>query len=160
MTDLYGLDLQISSFTSYNINVQAASEQLFFFFLIKMSNLQFAQDSEKIMETPRRFLIAFLSKSQKFNDNLHVQEKITPFFLLLHRIIQVRSDRSYLINQPNISYEAKERALRKAQEIESQLDPTFPSFVRSMLHSHVTRGFWFVCNHKFNFDSNQQPYSP
>ncbi|XP_078165161.1 B3 domain-containing protein Os03g0184500-like isoform X2 [Carex rostrata] len=80
-----------------------------------------------------------LAKLQGAN-YLEVSEKImeTP-----RRIIQVRSDRSYLINQPNISYEAKERALRTAQEIESQLDPTFPSFIRSMLHSHVTRGFWF-----------------
>ncbi|KAJ4767687.1 B3 domain-containing protein [Rhynchospora pubera] len=59
------------------------------------------------------------------------------------RTIQVSSDRSYLINRRSISYEARECALRKAEEIESRLDPIFPCFVRSMLHSHVTKGFWF-----------------
>jgi hypothetical protein len=97
------------------------------------------------METPRRFPITLLTQILNFLIiNVLLWEKITSFFLLLSRVIQVSSDRSYLINRPNISFEARERALRKAEEIESQLDPNFPSFVRSMLHSHVTKGFWFV----------------
>jgi hypothetical protein len=38
--------------------------------------------------------------------------------------------------------EARLEAARKAEELESQLDPEFPSFVKPMLHSHVVRGFW------------------
>lgn len=40
--------------------------------------------------------------------------------------------------------EARLEAARKAEELESQLDPEFPSFVKPMLHSHVVRGFWLV----------------
>ncbi|KAJ3673694.1 hypothetical protein LUZ60_005686 [Juncus effusus] len=59
------------------------------------------------------------------------------------RIIRVNSDRLYLMNQAPVSEELRERALKKAEDLQSKLDPSFPSFIRSMLHSHVTRGFWF-----------------
>jgi hypothetical protein len=39
---------------------------------------------------------------------------------------------------------ARLEATRKAEELESQLDPEIPSFVKAMLHSHVVRGFWLV----------------
>lgn len=42
----------------------------------------------------------------------------------------------------SISMEARLEAARKAEELESELDPEFPSFVKRMLHSHVVRGFW------------------
>nr|CAD1838080.1 unnamed protein product [Ananas comosus var. bracteatus] len=45
-------------------------------------------------------------------------------------------------DRPYASYESKISAQRKAEEVESQLDPKFPSFVKLMLHSHVIRGFW------------------
>jgi hypothetical protein len=41
-------------------------------------------------------------------------------------------------------------AERKAEELEAQLDPEFPSFVKRMLHSHVVRGFWLVSNALLN----------
>lgn len=37
---------------------------------------------------------------------------------------------------------ARMEAASKAEELESQLDPEFPSFMKRMLHSHVVRGFW------------------
>ncbi|XP_064966536.1 B3 domain-containing protein Os06g0194400-like isoform X3 [Musa acuminata AAA Group] len=40
------------------------------------------------------------------------------------------------------SDEAREYAQTKAEEIEAGLDPKFPSFVKSMLQSHTTGGFW------------------
>lgn len=40
--------------------------------------------------------------------------------------------------------ETRLEAARKAEELESQLDPEYPSFVKPMLHSHVVRGFWLV----------------
>jgi hypothetical protein len=39
---------------------------------------------------------------------------------------------------------ARMEAATKAEELESQLDPEIPSFVKAMLHSHVVRGFWLV----------------
>ena len=39
---------------------------------------------------------------------------------------------------------ARREAASKAEELESQLDPEFPSFMKRMLHSHVVRGFWLV----------------
>ncbi|KAF7001423.1 hypothetical protein CFC21_017097 [Triticum aestivum] len=41
-----------------------------------------------------------------------------------------------------ISMKARMEAASKAEELESQLDPQFPSFMKRMLHSHVVRGFW------------------
>ncbi|PIA34202.1 hypothetical protein AQUCO_03800055v1 [Aquilegia coerulea] len=33
-------------------------------------------------------------------------------------------------------------AIQRAEEVQANLDPRFPSFVKSMLHSHVIKGFW------------------
>uniref|UniRef100_A0A0E0K9S4 TF-B3 domain-containing protein n=1 Tax=Oryza punctata TaxID=4537 RepID=A0A0E0K9S4_ORYPU len=46
-------------------------------------------------------------------------------------------DSIYLATRGSISMEARLEAARKAEELESQLDPGFPSFVKPMLHSHV-----------------------
>ncbi|RLN41009.1 B3 domain-containing protein [Panicum miliaceum] len=48
----------------------------------------------------------------------------------------------HLASRGSISMKARMEAARKAEELESQLDPEFPSFVKAMLHSHVVRGFW------------------
>lgn len=34
--------------------------------------------------------------------------------------------------------------MKKAEELESSLESDYPSFVKSMLPSHVTGGFWLV----------------
>ncbi|KAL5714195.1 hypothetical protein ACHQM5_016189 [Ranunculus cassubicifolius] len=46
-------------------------------------------------------------------------------------------------------YKAKKCATERAEEVKANLDPQFPSFVKSMLHSHVTRGFWLGLPAKF-----------
>ncbi|KAG8073741.1 hypothetical protein GUJ93_ZPchr0006g43902 [Zizania palustris] len=51
-------------------------------------------------------------------------------------------DSIYLATRGSVSMEARLEAANKAEELESQLDPVFPSFVKPMLHSHVVRGFW------------------
>ncbi|CAI9104352.1 OLC1v1003005C1 [Oldenlandia corymbosa var. corymbosa] len=38
--------------------------------------------------------------------------------------------------------EVRSSVMDKAEEIQANLDPQYPSFVKIMLHSHVTRGFW------------------
>ncbi|KAL6867716.1 hypothetical protein ACP4OV_015740 [Aristida adscensionis] len=50
--------------------------------------------------------------------------------------------RIYFASRGSISMRARLEATRKAEELESQLDRAFPSFVKAMLHSHVVRGFW------------------
>ncbi|KAK3142258.1 hypothetical protein QOZ80_4BG0344280 [Eleusine coracana subsp. coracana] len=52
------------------------------------------------------------------------------------------TDSIYLARYGSISMKARLEATRKAEELESQLDPEVPSFVKAMLHSHVVRGFW------------------
>uniref|UniRef100_A0ACD5TVC3 Uncharacterized protein n=1 Tax=Avena sativa TaxID=4498 RepID=A0ACD5TVC3_AVESA len=53
-----------------------------------------------------------------------------------------RSGSIYLARTGTASMKARMEAGRKAEELEAQLDPEFPSFVKRMLHSHVVRGFW------------------
>ncbi|XP_043709647.1 B3 domain-containing protein At3g19184 [Telopea speciosissima] len=47
-----------------------------------------------------------------------------------------------LANRVYASDEAREYAAQKAEELQSSLDPNIPSFVKPMLQSHVTGGFW------------------
>jgi len=42
------------------------------------------------------------------------------------------------------SDEARAYAIEKAQEVEAELGTTHPSFVKPMLQSHTTGGFWLV----------------
>ncbi|XP_072991173.1 B3 domain-containing protein Os03g0184500-like isoform X2 [Typha latifolia] len=50
----------------------------------------------------------------------------------------------YMSDRASVSFEDRLSAQKKAEEIESQLDPKFRSFVKSMMHSHVIRGFWLT----------------
>ncbi|XP_058089227.1 B3 domain-containing protein Os06g0194400-like [Magnolia sinica] len=58
----------------------------------------------------------------------------------------VERPRSYkrrsLLNRVYASDEARSYAIEKANEVQSNLEPEFPSFVKPMLQSHVTGGFW------------------
>ncbi|KAK8560547.1 hypothetical protein V6N13_082984 [Hibiscus sabdariffa] len=49
-----------------------------------------------------------------------------------------------LSNRVYASDEAREEALEKAEKLESDLGPDFPVFIKSMLQSHVTGGFWLL----------------
>ncbi|KAE8819338.1 B3 domain-containing protein [Hordeum vulgare] len=63
----------------------------------------------------------------------------------IHRFLwspRRRSGSIYLAAGGPISMKARMEAASKAEELESQLDPEFPSFMKRMLHSHVVRGFW------------------
>lgn len=42
------------------------------------------------------------------------------------------------------STEAREYAIEKAKELESTLEPHYPTLVKSMLPSHVSGCFWLV----------------
>ncbi|XP_066337513.1 B3 domain-containing protein Os03g0184500-like isoform X1 [Miscanthus floridulus] len=54
------------------------------------------------------------------------------------------ADLIYMARSGTISMKARLEATKKAEELESQLDPDIPSFVKAMLHSHVVRGFWLT----------------
>ncbi|XP_062177484.1 B3 domain-containing protein At3g19184-like isoform X2 [Alnus glutinosa] len=57
-----------------------------------------------------------------------------------------RSIRNYrprdLLNRFYASNEARQDAIERAEQVESGLGSEFPTFLKPMLHSHVTRGFW------------------
>ena len=49
-----------------------------------------------------------------------------------------------LSNRVYASDEARAMAITRAEELESVLGADYPTFVRPMLPSHVTGGFWLV----------------
>lgn len=63
------------------------------------------------------------------------------FMLILCRIVYPKRG---LSNRVYASDEARESAIQKAEKLESTLEGDHPSFIRSMLPSHVTGGFWLV----------------
>eukprot|EP00268_Persea_americana_P037733 TRINITY_DN37439_c0_g3_i1.p1 TRINITY_DN37439_c0_g3~~TRINITY_DN37439_c0_g3_i1.p1 ORF type:complete len:274 (+),score=58.63 TRINITY_DN37439_c0_g3_i1:219-1040(+) len=50
--------------------------------------------------------------------------------------------RRSLLQRVYASDEARADAIKKATKVQSDLDPEFPGFVKPMLQSHVTGGFW------------------
>lgn len=52
--------------------------------------------------------------------------------------------RRNLLNRVYASDEERASAIDRADEVQSGLDSQYPSFVKPMLQSHVTGGFWLV----------------
>ncbi|KAG4164807.1 hypothetical protein ERO13_A13G039500v2 [Gossypium hirsutum] len=50
-----------------------------------------------------------------------------------------------LFNRVYASAEERAYAIERAEHLESTLDSEYPSFVKPMLQSHVTGGFWLFC---------------
>ncbi|OAY66698.1 B3 domain-containing protein Os03g0184500-like [Ananas comosus] len=91
---------------------------------------------EGYFTSPRRSpRLANLPDSELSEVSLHTKERPS-------RVLRRTYRRLNFSDRPYASYESKISAQRKAEEVESQLDPKFPSFVKLMLHSHVIRGFW------------------
>jgi len=42
------------------------------------------------------------------------------------------------------------QAYQRAKEVQANLSPQFPTFLKSMLPSHVAGGFWLVNSHFFH----------
>ncbi|PIA26237.1 hypothetical protein AQUCO_09500007v1 [Aquilegia coerulea] len=73
--------------------------------------------------------------------------KPTPVYKEVRMDIQERPRRYYkthrdLSNRVYADYESRVDATERAEDIESKLENGFPSFVKPMLQSHVTGGFW------------------
>ena len=47
------------------------------------------------------------------------------------------------------SYQQQQRAFRKAEKLQDSLDPNNPSFVKTMVRSHVSSCFWLVSSKIF-----------
>ncbi|XP_072979486.1 B3 domain-containing protein Os03g0184500-like isoform X1 [Typha angustifolia] len=91
---------------------------------------------EGILSPPRRSRrLAQLPETNYHEVASDVMEKHT-------RVLRRTFRHLYMSDRASVSFEDRLSAQRKAEEIESQLDPKFPSFAKSMLHSHVIRGFW------------------
>ena len=50
-----------------------------------------------------------------------------------------------LANRVYASDEARAAATNKAEDLDISLGDDYPTFVKPMLQSHVTGGFWLVC---------------
>ncbi|ERN17562.1 hypothetical protein AMTR_s00059p00130960 [Amborella trichopoda] len=50
--------------------------------------------------------------------------------------------RRALLDRSHISDGARTKAIERAEVLQSNLEPIYPSFVKPMLHSHVKVGFW------------------
>ncbi|KAJ8766656.1 hypothetical protein K2173_001176 [Erythroxylum novogranatense] len=81
-------------------------------------------------------------RSTRFADKAPVSYKEVPLEPLqrLRRGYSYR--RTYLLNRFYASDEVRTYAIDKAEQLQSSLDSSFPSFVKPMLQSHVTGGFW------------------
>ena len=59
--------------------------------------------------------------------------------------------RKDLANRVYASDEARAAATYKAEELEVSLGNDYPTFVKPMLQSHTTGGFWLVCSYPICF---------
>lgn len=56
-----------------------------------------------------------------------------------------------LSNRVYASEEAREEAFQKAEKLLSDLESEYPTFIKSMLQSHVSGGFWLVSGNVLGF---------
>ncbi|KAH9758296.1 B3 domain-containing protein [Citrus sinensis] len=65
-----------------------------------------------------------------------------PFLYLYISTFEPISSKRDLSNRVYASDEARARAVEKAVKLEARLGPEHPTFIKPMLQSHVTGGFW------------------
>ncbi|XP_020591264.1 B3 domain-containing protein Os06g0194400-like [Phalaenopsis equestris] len=100
----------------------------------------------KAQSLPGQFVIR--RRSDRIANLPEQSYKEVPSFEIIVRPRRVFR-RTDLANRVYASDEAREYATEKALELQSQLDPTHPSFVKPMLISHVTGGFWLGLSKQF-----------
>ncbi|CBI19534.3 unnamed protein product, partial [Vitis vinifera] len=59
-----------------------------------------------------------------------------------NKAYQAQKEGRDLSNRVYASEEARTCAMERAEELQASLEPQYPSFLKSMLQSHVTGGFW------------------
>ncbi|KAF8020305.1 LOW QUALITY PROTEIN: hypothetical protein BT93_G0880 [Corymbia citriodora subsp. variegata] len=99
------------------------------------------------MKTPRKHLSPVLRTANKPAPNYKEVHVIDP---------SERVRRSYpshsrrdLLNRVYASDAIRTYAIERAAQLQSSLDAEYPSFIKPMLQSHVTGGFWLSLQHNF-----------
>lgn len=64
--------------------------------------------------------------------------------ILCHVLYRIPSKGRDLSNRVYASDEARTYAMERAEKLQASLEPQYPNFLKSMLQSHVTGGFWLV----------------
>ncbi|KAJ9674451.1 hypothetical protein PVL29_023787 [Vitis rotundifolia] len=69
---------------------------------------------------------------------------VTPKVVIPRVVVseRIHSKGRDLSNRVYASEEARTCAMERAEELQASLEPQYPSFLKSMLQSHVTGGFW------------------
>ncbi|XP_042499842.1 B3 domain-containing protein At3g19184-like isoform X1 [Macadamia integrifolia] len=94
--------------------------------------------------------LAIVRRSSRVaNKPAPVYKEVTNEFFERPRSRIFNYKRRDLSNRVYASDEAREYAAQKAEELQSSLDPNIPSFVKPMLQSHVTGGFWLGLPNQF-----------
>ncbi|KAJ9674449.1 hypothetical protein PVL29_023787 [Vitis rotundifolia] len=71
---------------------------------------------------------------------------VTPKVVIPRVVVseRIHSKGRDLSNRVYASEEARTCAMERAEELQASLEPQYPSFLKSMLQSHVTGGFWLA----------------
>jgi hypothetical protein len=94
----------------------------------------------------RRYALGF----HLFNQSGLVCMSLANLALLWFGVSSLLSGRTYgsvrrdLTNRVYATDEARSYAISKAEDLEQELDSSFPIFIKPMTQSHVTGGFWLV----------------
>ncbi|KAK6160727.1 hypothetical protein DH2020_004108 [Rehmannia glutinosa] len=81
-------------------------------------------------------------RSERFSNKSAPQYKEVTFYERVEIPRRITHRTRDLSNRAYASDEARECAIKKAEDLESTLGSNNPTFVRSMLPSHVSGGFW------------------
>ncbi|KAI7735032.1 hypothetical protein M8C21_024833, partial [Ambrosia artemisiifolia] len=98
--------------------------------------------------TPARVIGTEMVKVRRSGRVANLPAPVYKEITLYERVELPRGQRKYsyrrsdLANRVYASDEAREYATTKAEEFEANLEGDYPSFVKPMLPSHVTGGFW------------------
>ncbi|KAL0351986.1 UNVERIFIED_CONTAM: B3 domain-containing protein [Sesamum calycinum] len=88
-------------------------------------------------------------RSERFSNKSAPQYKEVTFYERVQLPRRVTNRRRDLSNRVYASDEARECAIKKAEELEATLGSDYPTFVKSMLPSHVSGGFWLGLSSDF-----------
>ncbi|KAL2458941.1 B3 domain-containing protein [Forsythia ovata] len=91
--------------------------------------------------TPRTEIVP-VRRSERFSNKSAPHYKEVTFYDRVQIPRRVTNRSRDLSNRVYASDEVRECAIKKAEELESSLESDYPSFVKSMLPSHVSGGFW------------------
>ncbi|XP_020102157.1 B3 domain-containing protein Os05g0481400 [Ananas comosus] len=123
---------------------------------ISKSLLEVAKSEHKQLRcqsSPRsrkKFETVEVRRSARARNQVSYRDEVDEIDLRSYRKRYCRSEQSGRGYTGRISsYEEQARAVKKAEELQSGLDPNNPSFVKSMVRSHVSSCFWLGLPSRF-----------